>query len=163
MEHKPGDGMICIRPAMPGDEAFLISLIPRLTTFGPPSWRDVEQMISYDTKVILENLHLPSDDAAIYIAEDERGTPLGCLHLFQGNDYYNKETHGHISDLIIAEGAEGRGIGKLLLEKAEAWARDKGYRWLTLSVFAQNVRARELYDRMGFGEDMVKYVKELKE
>ncbi len=161
MERDSPGSKILIRPAQAGDEAFLVSLIPRLTYFGLPQWRDEPSMTSFDTEVIIETLHHPSDDNAIFIAEDADGKSLGCIHLFLGSDYYNPEKHGHISDLIIAEGAEGRGIGRLLLEKGESWARERGFRWLTLSVFAQNVRARELYERMGFGEDMVKYVKEL--
>jgi GNAT superfamily N-acetyltransferase len=45
--------------------------------------------------------------------------------------------------------------------KGEEWARIQGFRWLTLSVFAQNLRAREIYKRLGYGEDIMKYVKEL--
>lgn len=161
MEYSSRNSNIRIRPATVSDEAFLVSLIPRLTSFGVPVWREVEGMTSYDTEIILESLHHPSEDTAIFIAEDAEGTSHGCIHLFLGSDYYNKEKHGHISDLIIAEGVEGRGIGRMLLDTGEAWARERGFRLLTLSVFAQNVRARELYVRMGFGEDLIKYVKEL--
>jgi len=52
-------------------------------------------------------------------------------------------------------------VGWLLIERGEEWARSRGYRWLTLSVFAQNVRAREVYERLGYGADIMKYVKEL--
>ena len=33
---------------------------------------------------------------------------------------------------------------------------------LTLNAFSRNTRARRLYERLGYGEDMVKYVKELR-
>jgi ribosomal protein S18 acetylase RimI-like enzyme len=52
-------------------------------------------------------------------------------------------------------------VGRALMAKAEDWAREHGYGWLTLSVFGQNVRARELYERLGYGEDIIRYVKEL--
>jgi GNAT superfamily N-acetyltransferase len=63
--------------------------------------------------------------------------------------------------VIVAPEGEGRGIGSLLIAKGEEWARSNGYRWLTLSVFAQNLRAREVYKWLGYGEDIMKYVKEL--
>jgi GNAT superfamily N-acetyltransferase len=63
--------------------------------------------------------------------------------------------------VIVAPGCEGRGVGSVLIAKGEEWARAQGYRWLTLSVFVQNVRAREVYKRLGYGEDIMKYVKEL--
>lgn len=49
----------------------------------------------------------------------------------------------------------------MLIEKGEEGARAQGYRRLTLSVFAENLRAREVYKRLGYGEDIMKYVKEL--
>ena len=63
--------------------------------------------------------------------------------------------------MIVAPEGEGGGIGRALIAKGEEWARAQGYRWLTLSVFAQNLRAREIYKRLGYGEDIMKYVKEL--
>ncbi|HEX4496693.1 MAG TPA: GNAT family N-acetyltransferase, partial [Thermoanaerobaculia bacterium] len=43
----------------------------------------------------------------------------------------------------------------------EAWAVGRGYRLLTLNVFEENRRARALYERNGFGVDMLRLIKEL--
>ncbi|MBA2733689.1 MAG: GNAT family N-acetyltransferase [Acidobacteria bacterium] len=150
-----------IRLATIGDKEFIISLVPRLTEFGPPSWRDVAQMTATDTQLLSDRLLKQPAGTAIFIAEDEKGVALGFIHLQTGDDYYNREAHGHITDVIVAPEGEGRGIGRGLIEKGEEWARSQGYRWLTLSVFAQNLQAREVYKRLGYGEDMMKYVKEL--
>jgi len=152
---------IQIRPASVEDEDFLISLVPRLTEFGPPAWRDTAQLTAFDARVLSDRLNNPPKGTTIFIAEDADDTPLGFIHLRVGTDYYNHEEHGHIEDLIVAPEGEGRGIGRMLMEKGEEWARVQGYGWLTLSVFAQNKRARELYGRLGYGEDIIKYVKEL--
>ena len=152
---------IRIRLASLRDKDFILSLVPRLVEFGPPTWRDVPQMITTDIQVLSEKLINQSSDIAIFIAEDKKGTPLGFVHLQTGSDYYNHEKHGHVANIIVAAEGEGRGIGRRLMEKAEEWARAQGYRWLTLSVFAQNLRAREVYKRLGYGEDIIKYVKEL--
>jgi|SRR5215218_1291848 len=150
-----------IRPASLADRDFVVSLMPRLVEFGPPAWRDAEQMTAFDTGVITESLLNQKPGAAVFIAEDEDGTPLGFIHLHAVTEHYNHEEHGHVEDLIVASAGEGRGVGRALLGKAEEWARSRGYRWLTLNVFAENTRAREVYARLGYGEDMVKYVKEL--
>jgi GNAT superfamily N-acetyltransferase len=118
-------------------------------------------MTATDTRVVRDRLARQPSEAAIYIAEDGGGVILGFIHLQAGADYYNREEHGHIADVVVSPGAEGRGVGRLLIEKGEDWARARGYRWLTLSVFAQNLRAREVYKRLGYGEDIMKYVKEL--
>jgi ribosomal protein S18 acetylase RimI-like enzyme len=152
---------IRIRPATADDKDFIISLLPRLVEFGPPSWRDIDQIIATDTRLLSEKFLDQPPGTAIYIAEDASGIALGFIHLQTGTDYYNHDEHGHIADLVVAPAGEGRGLGRLLIEKGEEWARAQGYRWLTLNVFAQNLRAREIYKRLGYGEDIMKYVKEL--
>jgi ribosomal protein S18 acetylase RimI-like enzyme len=47
------------------------------------------------------------------------------------------------------------------MEAGEAWARGRGYRLLTLDVFAGNERARSFYRRLGYGEDSLSMAKEL--
>ena len=152
---------IRIRPARVDDKEFIISLLPRLVEFGPPPWRDVVQMTATDTQVLSERLSTQVPGAAIFIAEDENGTPLGFIHLRTVTDYYTREAHGHIADIVVASEGEGRGVGRALMAKGEEWARGQGYRWLTLSVFVQNLHAREVYKRLGYGEDIMNYVKEL--
>jgi ribosomal protein S18 acetylase RimI-like enzyme len=152
---------IVIRVATVDDRDFIISLIPRLTEFGTPAWRNRSEMISTDTQIIIDKLNNSPSGTVIFIAEDDQSVPLGFIHLHSGSDYYNKESHAHISDVIVADKAAGKGIGLALITKGEAWAREQGFRWITLSVFAQNLRARELYRRIGYGEDIMKYVKEL--
>jgi ribosomal protein S18 acetylase RimI-like enzyme len=149
------------RPASSSDLEFIVSLLPRLEEFGPPGWRNPAQMLDTDIQVLREALLNKSPQTAIFIAEDHKGVSLGFIHLQTGKDYYYHEAHGHIANIIVAPSGEGRGIGRILMTKGEEWARSQGFRWLTLSVFAQNLRARELYGRLGYGEDIMKYVKEL--
>jgi len=151
------DSNIQTRPASIRDREFIIALLPRLEEFGPPPWREGSQMLATDIQVLSETLSNESPGTAIFIAEDDQGVALGFIHLQTGKDYYYKEAHGHIANLIVAPAGEGC----VLMEKGEEWARLQGFRWLTLSVFAQNLRAREIYQRLGYGEDIMKYVKEL--
>lgn len=155
------DSNINIRPASVADEEFILSLVPRLIEFGPPFWRDAAQMTLTDRQVLRAKLHDRPPGTAIFVAKDTNGVALGFIHLQTGADYYNRDEYGHIADVIVAPGGEGRGIGRLLIAKGEECAREQGYRWLTLSVFAQNLRARGVYEQLGYGEDMIKYVKKL--
>jgi ribosomal protein S18 acetylase RimI-like enzyme len=69
--------------------------------------------------------------------------------------------HAHISVVATTEAAEGSGVGRALLEYAEAWSRQRGYSLLTLNVFAANDRARRFYERAGLTAEMLRYVKPL--
>jgi ribosomal protein S18 acetylase RimI-like enzyme len=95
------------------------------------------------------------------IAEDIDEMPLGFIYLNTAADYHTQEKHGHISDLVVAAAGEGRGTGSILMNAGEKWAKEQGYEFLTLNVFGQNQWARKLYEKFGFDEDMIKYVKKL--
>ena len=118
-------------------------------------------MIATDTQVLTERLSTQAPGVAIFIAEDETAASLGFIHLITATDYYTRERHGHIADIVVAGEGEGRGVGRALMAKGEEWARGQGYRWLTLNVFVKNLHAREVYKRLGYGEDIMSYVKEL--
>ena len=96
------------RPASIDDKGFIISLLPRLVEFGPPSWRDASQMTVIDTQVLSDALLSQSPETAIFIAEDAEGAALGFIHLQTGTDYYLREKHGHIADVVVAREGEAR-------------------------------------------------------
>jgi ribosomal protein S18 acetylase RimI-like enzyme len=55
-----------------------------------------------------------------------------------------------ISDLVVLEAYRGRGIGRQLLERAEAYAREAGATELRIGVLSGNRTARRLYLDVGF-------------
>ena len=152
---------IRVREATPDDHEFILSMVPRLAAFGPPPWRDADDMTAVDLRVVNEKFATAPEGTTMYIAEDEHGTRLGYIHLEADTDYYEPTEHGHVADLVVATEGEGRGVARALLAEAEAWAKRRGYSRITLSVFESNARARALYERVGYGPDTMKYVKEL--
>lgn len=160
MEHADNPNL-AIRKARIEDRDFIISLVPRLVEFGPPVWRDPGQMTAGDRAVLQRALSEQAPDTVVFIADDS-GTSRGFVHLTTTIDYYTHEEHGQISDLAVTLDAEGHGIARVLIGAAEDWAINRGYRLLTLNVFVENHRAREFYRHLGYGEDTMRYVKELK-
>jgi ribosomal protein S18 acetylase RimI-like enzyme len=61
--------------------------------------------------------------------------------------------------LAIATEAEGKGVGKALMNAAEAWSKECGYRYLSLYVFGTNNHARKFYEKLGYDEDSLKLTK----
>ncbi len=60
-------------------------------------------------------------------------------------------TYAHVADLVVTEVSRGQGIGKALLSECERIAREKGRKSLRIGVLTQNVRAKAVYERFGFG------------
>jgi GNAT superfamily N-acetyltransferase len=149
-----------IRPAVEKDRRFVLGLVPELLAFGPPAWRDRHEMIQTDTRVIDAALDGRREGATVLIAESADGRSLGFIHLTAEQDYY-LDTCGHIADIVVAPDARGRGVGRALLAAAERWSRDRGYRVLTLNVFAENRGPQSLYEEAGFQAEVIRYVKVL--
>lgn len=103
----------------------------------------------------------PTGDPALMVAVEENGERLGFIRLETRSDHFTGEKRGYVSEIAVAEDGESRGVGRTLMEAGEAWARDRGYRLLTLDVFAGNARARAFYRRLGYGEDSLSMAKEL--
>jgi GNAT superfamily N-acetyltransferase len=69
--------------------------------------------------------------------------------------------YAYVADLVVRETYRGRGFGRRLIAKAEAFARDEGAKWLRIGVLAENEVARSLYISAGFSELHIEFEKEL--
>lgn len=151
---------IKVRKYQSADRDFIISLIPRFSEFELPAWRQKSQIDCATQTDLQKAMEQPEPDSAIFVAENEAGTPAGFVCLQTLIDYFG-EKHGYISDVAVDLSFEGQGVGHILLETAERWARAMGYRLLSLYVFAGNTHARRVYEKHGFGQEVIKYVKEI--
>src|SRR3989442_11325509 len=148
-----------IRPARAADAAWIVPLAPRLHDFGPPPWRPREVMDQAVARVLERALSSAGTDAIVLAAEDDAGRGLGFVHVHTAGDFFTGETHGHVSDLVVASGVEGRGGGRALMAAAEGWARERGYRLPTPNRFRANQRAPEPYTPLGHPGGTNKMVK----
>lgn len=57
-----------------------------------------------------------------------------------------------INGLVIDENFRGKGIGKLLIEKAKQWARERGNDKISLRCNVKRTEAHLFYRRLGFQE-----------
>jgi GNAT superfamily N-acetyltransferase len=57
-----------------------------------------------------------------------------------------------INGLVIDENHRGKGVGKLLVEKAKQWAKEKGNDTLRLRCNVKRTGAHEFYRHLGFRE-----------
>jgi len=55
-----------------------------------------------------------------------------------------------IDNLVVTEHARRQGIGSLLIEQAECWARERGLTTIELTVYEFNQGAIALYEKAGY-------------
>lgn len=149
--------MIRVRPYVPADREFVLSLAPRLA-IGIPPWRDTQKMIVTAQDWIKESIEQQGKKTLVIVAEDEQGERLGFATVSH-DTHFTGEGQAYIGELATSEAAEGRGVGKSLAQACEQWARDQGYRILSLATGAANVRALGFYRHMGYLDEDVKLVK----
>ena len=87
-----------------------------------------------------------------WVAEDERGRPLGLLHGTRvqrlPSAHRPADAWFHVSLLFVTPDARGCGLGERLLEAMLDWAVGDGVSRVQLNAVPE---ARTLYERFGFG------------
>jgi ribosomal protein S18 acetylase RimI-like enzyme len=150
-----------IRPAREADAPFILSLVPRFVAFELPPWRERDESAAGVRRDIERHLRERPDTSHFFIAETAVGVAAGFMHLQATIDFFTGAANCHVSDLVVAEGMDGQGIGRGMLAFAEHWAKQCDCRYLTLGVFPGNARAIELYERNGFGVELLRMAKPL--
>jgi ribosomal protein S18 acetylase RimI-like enzyme len=96
------------------------------------------------------------------VAVDTQNAILGVALVSLGEELLSHAPSAHLEVLVVAEGAEGNGIGQALVTEAETIARERGALSMTLHVFATNTRARQVYERLGYTGELIRYIKYLR-
>lgn len=152
---------VAVREAVPADREFILETADRLGEFGAPPWRTAGEIVAGEVRTLLRHFSSPAEGQALLVAEHPAGQRLGFVYVESLKDYFRGEMHGHVGILAVAGEAEGRGAGRALLEAAEAWAKSRGYGFMTLNVFDRNRRARKVYERAGYTAETLRYRKGL--
>jgi ribosomal protein S18 acetylase RimI-like enzyme len=95
----------------------------------------------------------------VRVAVDADDLVLGVALVSLRGELLSHAPSAHLEVLAIHAAAEGRGIGRALLDSAEDAARAHGAQSMTLHVFANNTRARAVYERMGYDGELLRYIK----
>jgi len=151
---------ISIRSAQDNDRAFIFELSPRLAEVADLKWHTDSAMQKMQDDYITEMLDQKSVPQILLIAE-KNDTSLGFIHACEHKDSISGEVCGTVTLLAVSPAAQGMGIGKLLMNAAEVWTKEQGYRLLHLEVFANNDNARGFYQNLGFEAEMLHMIKPL--
>lgn len=148
-----------VRTARSADTARIRELAARLMNQSLPRWRDPAPLQEklHDALAAYDG-DMPRDHLLI-VCEDERGWIAGFAHAGLDADFFSGETQAHLYYLVTDPSREGTGVGRMLMDAIEEFARDRSASGILLYVFATNERARSVYERYGFQDDMLKMVK----
>ena len=148
-----------IEPADPQDCDKMLALFPRLASFELPNDRNPDHLWGGDAEMLRNWATTGNDRCLVNVARDPDGTIVGVTMVTLGKELLSHAPSAHLEAIVVAESAEGKGVGRMLLEAAEAAARDRGAQSMSLHVFFTNSRARKLYERHGFDEELIRCIK----
>lgn len=149
--------MLRVRPYVPNDHIFVLSLAPRLA-IGKQPWRDLKMWITTVESWLTESINQHEQKTMVFIAEDEQGERVGFATVSH-SIHFTGQRQAYIGELATSETSENRGIGTTLVIACEQWAREQGYTILTLSTGAANIRAINFYHHLGFQDEDVTLTK----
>ncbi len=97
--------------------------------------------------LVLELQKRPS--SIVLLGYDEENPVALCL-AFEGFSSFYAKPLINIHDFVVSLEYRGRGIAKMLLDKVEEIAINRGCCKLTLEVLEGNIRAQKIYKDFGF-------------
>ncbi len=148
-----------VRPAHVSDRAAAVGLAYRLETGVSPWRRRPEVAKAVRTWVEASIDVIDSDDRACFVAE-QNGDVIGFVSVEEAC-HWSGDTEAYIGELMVAETAERRGVGRALVNEAIAWGRSQGYDRIALETGWANTSAVAFYRSMAFEADEVRLSRQL--
>jgi len=97
----------------------------------------------------------------LFIARDPDGRKAGYVWVGRTRHEGTLDPHALILDLYVVEAHRRKGLGSLLVETAEEWARQQALEQIVLDVEPDNSPARSLYESAGYQVFTIRMTKRL--
>lgn len=94
-------------------------------------------------------LILGDDRHALYVAKEIDGEVVGFVHVYV-TPLVEVEAQAEIGGLVVHETHRGRSVGRLLMEEAERWAREKGCKTVVVRSNVVREGAHAFYRALGY-------------
>ncbi len=153
---------IDIRSANPADLSGLLELMPRLSAFDLPASRDPNDLWRHDAELLKEWAAGNVRNCLVHVAVNRTDQAIaGLVVTTLKPEILSGEPSAHLEAIVVAEHAQGIGLGTRLIETTEAASIERGALSITLHVFSLNRRARAVYKRAGYDEELIRCRKRL--
>lgn len=80
----------------------------------------------------------------------QRHEPMGCLWMGEAVDQRDGTKQAYVFLLYIDKAHRRQGLGTVLMDHAQSWAKQQGYRQISLQVFESNQSAFKMYSNLGY-------------
>jgi GNAT superfamily N-acetyltransferase len=137
-----------IRDARPGDSARLAALIGELGH-------------EIDEKQIRKNLTALKKTAETPLVATLDKAVVGLCGVGRRVVIHRPVPLGRITVLVVAKEAQGHGIGRLLVEAAEAWMRKEGCQLVEVTSNDALAKAHAFYRHLGYERSSIRFFKKL--
>jgi GNAT superfamily N-acetyltransferase len=131
-----------VREYQPEDREAVVALAGRLT-IGVAPWRDADAVASAVREWVVGSIdNAVKGRGSVFVAVD--GDQVVGFVSCGERRHFAGAVDAYIGELVTAADAEGRGVGRALLARAEQWACECGYARITLETGARNARVRPI-------------------
>lgn len=153
---------IATRAATTEDAEAIEVLLPRLAAFDPlPPGRERDDLWRPDLIGLRAWASGEQPDTAVRVATSVDNV-VGAGIVTYGPDPFTDQLNAHLLAIVVDPSVDGHGVGQRLMAELGADARRRGAATMSLNVFATNERARALYARLGFHEELIRAVRPLR-
>ena len=141
------DNNVLIRESRISDSASVYSLLRVIAELHKSGRPDifVDLVSKYTEEQVINRLS--QDDNGVFVAEIDSKV-IGYIFCETKNEGDGKTLY--IDDLCVDRSARRMGVGRMLVDKARAYAEEKGCNRLLLNVWEFNKNAIDFYEDYGF-------------
>jgi len=89
-------------------------------------------------------------DYALFVAKTDEDKVVGWGQVNKGRNSLLVADNAEVAVLVVDEQCRGQGIGKLLLQEIENWAKQNRFKRMSLLSNAKRTDAHRFYNREGY-------------
>jgi GNAT superfamily N-acetyltransferase len=140
-----------VRQATPEDVPSLVALFQELDRMQA-DWRVFTPRPGFYDEVgdkYREAMNNP--DAVVLVGIDDDGEVVGMAYgEARTPSRFSDERALELSAVVVRSGYRGRGVGRVLVQEAAGFAKERGIAWIELKTFSPNRGAMEFWENLGF-------------
>jgi GNAT superfamily N-acetyltransferase len=140
-----------VRQATPEDVPSLVALFQELDRMQA-DWRVFTPRPGfYDEVGVKYREAMNNPDAVVLVGTDDDGEVVGMAYgEARTPSRFSDERALELSAVVVRSGYRGRGVGRVLVQEAAGFAKERGIAWIELKTFSPNRGAMEFWENLGF-------------